>query len=428
MPTQTSRCLRCCANAGCPGATPPSRPSWPTGRCAVRARTTRCWPLASTGHWPRSTYPCCSYCDSVHTSCSPCACPTHAAVSATVELARAVLGDGRSKFVNAVLRKVSARGPLGLARRAHGWARCRATPWRCGTRTPGGSSRRWLRRWAVRSTRRSWRRRWLPTTSRLRHPRGPAGPLDRGGAADRRGGSGRSVVAVRRGPRQWGRPRRTSLRSGAVAPECRTRAASSSRSPPPRCPSRAVTRGGSTCAPARAARPPSLQAWRSRGRPGSRQTKSRRTVPSSSRRAVAGQARGDGRRRSRRTLGAGGLRPRARRCPVHRPRRLASPPRGALASPALRRRPGWSRCSGELLAAALEAARPGGVVVYATCSPVVRGDARGRGRLGRGRSRRAGRRTPRPPWRPRAGLGPDAQLWPHVHGTDAMYLAALRRL
>lgn len=33
--------------------------------------------------------------------------PTHAAVSASVELARVVLGDGRAKFVNAVLRKVT---------------------------------------------------------------------------------------------------------------------------------------------------------------------------------------------------------------------------------------------------------------------------------------------------------------------------------
>jgi 16S rRNA (cytosine967-C5)-methyltransferase len=33
--------------------------------------------------------------------------PTHAAVAATVELGRAVLGDGRAKFVNAVLRRVS---------------------------------------------------------------------------------------------------------------------------------------------------------------------------------------------------------------------------------------------------------------------------------------------------------------------------------
>ncbi|GAA3501948.1 hypothetical protein GCM10019016_090560 [Streptomyces prasinosporus] len=33
--------------------------------------------------------------------------PTHAAVSATVELARVVLGDGRAKFVNAVLRRIA---------------------------------------------------------------------------------------------------------------------------------------------------------------------------------------------------------------------------------------------------------------------------------------------------------------------------------
>ena len=33
--------------------------------------------------------------------------PTHAAVSASVELARVVLGDGRARFVNAVLRKIA---------------------------------------------------------------------------------------------------------------------------------------------------------------------------------------------------------------------------------------------------------------------------------------------------------------------------------
>ena len=41
--------------------------------------------------------------------------PTHAAVSATVELARVVLGDGRAKFVNAVLRKIAAARPGRLA-------------------------------------------------------------------------------------------------------------------------------------------------------------------------------------------------------------------------------------------------------------------------------------------------------------------------
>ncbi|MGP4004706.1 RsmB/NOP family class I SAM-dependent RNA methyltransferase, partial [Streptomyces sp. 8N706] len=34
--------------------------------------------------------------------------PTHAAVSSSVELARVVLGDGRAKFVNAVLRRIAA--------------------------------------------------------------------------------------------------------------------------------------------------------------------------------------------------------------------------------------------------------------------------------------------------------------------------------
>jgi 16S rRNA (cytosine967-C5)-methyltransferase len=28
---------------------------------------------------------------------------------------------------------------------------------------------------------------------------------------------------------------------------------------------------------------------------------------------------------------------------------------------------------------------------------------------------------------PSLGDGPDVQLWPHRHGTDAMYLALLRR-
>lgn len=48
--------------------------------------------------------------------------PTHAAVSASVELARVVLGDGRAKFVNAVLRKV-AQDDLG------GWIEKVAPPY-----------------------------------------------------------------------------------------------------------------------------------------------------------------------------------------------------------------------------------------------------------------------------------------------------------
>ncbi|MFC7406192.1 RsmB/NOP family class I SAM-dependent RNA methyltransferase [Georgenia alba] len=109
---------------------------------------------------------------------------------------------------------------------------------------------------------------------------------------------------------------------------------------------------------------------------------------------------------------------------------------------ALRRRPEarWRRSPGdlgtlgrlqrELLAAAVEATRPGGVVGYVTCSPHV---AETRlvveDTLRRGDTElldaaavltEISRSDP--------GLqGPYAQLWPHRHGTDAMFLALLRR-
>ena len=107
---------------------------------------------------------------------------------------------------------------------------------------------------------------------------------------------------------------------------------------------------------------------------------------------------------------------------------------------ALRRRPEarWRRSAGDvallaetqkkLLAGALDAARPGGIVGFVTCSPhlaetrVVVGDVlRGREDVEQLDAR------PYLPGVPELGDGPDVQLWPHVHGTDAMYLALLRR-
>jgi 16S rRNA (cytosine967-C5)-methyltransferase len=106
---------------------------------------------------------------------------------------------------------------------------------------------------------------------------------------------------------------------------------------------------------------------------------------------------------------------------------------------ALRRRPEvrWRRAESDvarlaelqrvLLRSAVASARPGGMVAYVTCSPhpqetrdvvaavcradrsLVRLDARGLF-----------------PGVPSLGPGPDVQLWPHRHGTDAMYLALLR--
>ncbi|MDL4771105.1 RsmB/NOP family class I SAM-dependent RNA methyltransferase [Actinomadura xylanilytica] len=85
-----------------------------------------------------------------------------------------------------------------------------------------------------------------------------------------------------------------------------------------------------------------------------------------------------------------------------------------------------------LLASALESVRPGGVVAYVTCSPhmaetrvVVDDVLRGRADV---------ERLDAPavlgavaPTLTGVGDGPYAQFWPHRHGTDAMFLALLRR-
>lgn len=106
---------------------------------------------------------------------------------------------------------------------------------------------------------------------------------------------------------------------------------------------------------------------------------------------------------------------------------------------ALRRRPEarWRRTPADiadltalqrqLLTAAWELLRPGGVVVYSTCSPhlpetvaVVADTVRRTG---------AEQLDARPllPGVTGLGAGPTAQLWPHRHGTDAMFVAALRK-
>jgi 16S rRNA (cytosine967-C5)-methyltransferase len=80
----------------------------------------------------------------------------------------------------------------------------------------------------------------------------------------------------------------------------------------------------------------------------------------------------------------------------------------------------------ELLASAIELARPGGVVLYATCSPHLAETI--------GVVADALRRHPvraidaRPLFDPvdDLGDGPYVQLWPHRHGTDAMFAAALQ--
>jgi 16S rRNA (cytosine967-C5)-methyltransferase len=82
----------------------------------------------------------------------------------------------------------------------------------------------------------------------------------------------------------------------------------------------------------------------------------------------------------------------------------------------------------ELLTAALRHVRPGGVVAYVTCSPhlaetlgVVRPVLRRRREIELLDARELF------PGVPGLGAGPTVQLWPHRHGTDAMFLALLRR-
>jgi 16S rRNA (cytosine967-C5)-methyltransferase len=108
---------------------------------------------------------------------------------------------------------------------------------------------------------------------------------------------------------------------------------------------------------------------------------------------------------------------------------------------ALRRRPEarWRRTAadvgplavlqGELLDAAVRVTRPGGVIAYVTCSPhpaetveVVHAALARHERLVTLDARDA------LPGVPDLGDGPTVQLWPHRHGTDAMFLALLRRV
>ena len=95
-----------------------------------------------------------------------------------------------------------------------------------------------------------------------------------------------------------------------------------------------------------------------------------------------------------------------------------------------------TRLQRELLAAALRHVRPGGVVAYVTCSPhlaetvgvVAAVTVAAASRRRRRGSRRAARRPARACRAcPTSAPGPAVQLWPHRHGTDAMFLALLRR-
>jgi 16S rRNA (cytosine967-C5)-methyltransferase len=108
---------------------------------------------------------------------------------------------------------------------------------------------------------------------------------------------------------------------------------------------------------------------------------------------------------------------------------------------ALRRRPEarWRRRPDDLenfaplqralLRTALESVRVGGVVGYATCSPHLAETRAVVSDVLKQYGDAADLIDARPMLEgvPALGEGPDIQLWPHLHGTDAMYLALIRR-
>jgi 16S rRNA (cytosine967-C5)-methyltransferase len=107
---------------------------------------------------------------------------------------------------------------------------------------------------------------------------------------------------------------------------------------------------------------------------------------------------------------------------------------------ALRRRPEsrWRRGPADLdelvalqaalLTSAVESARPGGVVAYVTCSPHP-AETRGVVDTVMGARDDVGEvdATALLPEVPDTGAGPHIQLWPHLHSTDAMFVAVLKR-
>jgi len=77
-----------------------------------------------------------------------------------------------------------------------------------------------------------------------------------------------------------------------------------------------------------------------------------------------------------------------------------------------------------LLASAIAAAAPGGLVAYVTCSPHVRETTEVVEAAAGVEVLDAAAVLPEVP---DAARGPFLQLWPHRHGTDAMFLALLRK-
>ncbi|GAB3563268.1 transcription antitermination factor NusB [Amycolatopsis endophytica] len=89
--------------------------------------------------------------------------------------------------------------------------------------------------------------------------------------------------------------------------------------------------------------------------------------------------------------------------------------------------PDLSKLQGELLTAALDLTRSGGVVAYVVCSPHLAETEGVVGDVARRSKAQVLDAREFFPGVPQLGDGPYVQLWPHRHGTDAMFCAVLRK-
>ncbi|KIQ66899.1 rRNA cytosine-C5-methyltransferase [Kitasatospora griseola] len=362
--------------------------------------------------------------------------PSHAAVSATVELARVVLGDGRAKFVNAVLRKISAQD-------LDGWVAQVAPPYQDDAEDHLAvvhSHPRWvvsslwdaLGRWQPEDSGRAAMERlldadnarpevtlvarpgrsdvaelrealpeaedgrWSPYALRLAEGGDPAG-LDavrenRAGVQD----EGSQLVALALANAPVDGPDRLWL-DGCAGPGGKAALLGAL----------AAERGAALVASEKQPHRARLVARALNGNPGPYAV-----ITADGTRGAWQQGAFDRVLVDVPCSGLGALRRRPEARWRRRPEDIA----------------GFGPLQRDLLRNALDAARVGGVVGYATCSPhlaetraVVDDVLRGREDVEWVDAR------PLLPGVPELGDGPDIQLWPHLHGTDAMYLALLRR-
>ncbi len=359
--------------------------------------------------------------------------PTHAAVSATVDLVRSVAGEGASGFANAVMRQIAAKDLDDWLATVAPDRETDRVGYLVGHPAPSTVDRAGVRGCA---RRRPGRDRATADRGQRAPDRAPvraAGP----GGRDRSGRRGRRyagrVLAVRRLP---ARRRAPGHAGGGALPTrtYRTRVRSSSRTRSPR--RRSTVRIGAwldlcagpggkagllgAIAAQRGAHVTAVEITPHRA---DLVLKTTRGLPVT---VVCADGRDVG---AIDELPAGGF-----------DRVLVDAPCSGLGS--LRRRPEarWrrtpsdlpplTRLQRELLAAALRAVRPGGVVAYVTCSPHIAET--------QVTVTESARRAPfpvefvdaralLPDGMPGLGTGPTVQLWPHRHGTDAMFLAVLRR-